>query len=161
MTIFVTIQQQMMAELVESTKSAIILMSQRKMLCFLLLLSGEIISTPHECIINKTIRHSFDREGLTFSSKRLVGSKTRLLRETPCKFIEDERSLVAAITRGKCVEDELQIRQSPVSQKVPLRGTYSIQYCDQAANLSEVLAWSFSLKSVLRTANIFDVFPGQ
>ena len=28
---------------------------------------------------------------------------------------------------------------------------------DQAANLSEVLAWSFSLKSVLRTANIFDV----
>ena len=31
---------------------------------------------------------------------------------------------------------------------------------DQAANLFEVLAWSFSLKSVLRTVNIFDVFPG-
>ena len=28
---------------------------------------------------------------------------------------------------------------------------------DQAANLFEVLAWSFSLKSVLRTANIIDV----
>ena len=28
---------------------------------------------------------------------------------------------------------------------------------DQAANLSEVLAWSYSLKSVLRTANIYDV----
>ena len=96
---------------------------------------------------------------LTFASKRLVGSKTRLLRETPCKFIEDERSLVATMSRGKCVEDELPNRQSPVNQKVPLRGTCSIQYCDQAANLSEVLAWSLSLKSVLRTANISDVFP--
>ena len=28
---------------------------------------------------------------------------------------------------------------------------------DQAANLSEVLAWSLTLKSVLRTANIYDV----
>ena len=28
---------------------------------------------------------------------------------------------------------------------------------EQAANLYEVLAWSFSLKSVLRTANIIDV----
>ena len=47
----------------------------------------------------------------------------------------------------------------PVNQKVPLRGTYNVQLMDQAANLSEVLAWSFSLKSVLRTANIFDVSP--
>jgi hypothetical protein len=30
---------------------------------------------------------------------------------------------------------------------------------DKAANLFEVLAWSFSLKSVLRTANISDVSP--
>ncbi len=30
--------------------------------------------------------------------------------------------------------------------------------CDQAANLYEVLAWSFTLKSVLRTANIFRCF---
>jgi hypothetical protein len=30
---------------------------------------------------------------------------------------------------------------------------------DQAANLCEVFAWSFSLKSVLRTANINDVSP--
>ncbi len=30
---------------------------------------------------------------------------------------------------------------------------------DQAANLSEVLAWSFILKSVLRTANSYDVSP--
>ena len=28
---------------------------------------------------------------------------------------------------------------------------------DQATNLSEVLAWSLTLKSVLRTANIYDV----
>ena len=112
-------------------------------------------------VINKTIRHSYDREGLTFSSKRLVGSKTRLLRETPCKFIEDERSLVAAISRGKCVEDELPIRQSPVSQKVPLRGTYSIQYRDQAATVFDGLAWSFSLKSVLRTACVFGALLGS
>jgi hypothetical protein len=31
---------------------------------------------------------------------------------------------------------------------------------DQAANLYEVLAWSFLLKSVLRTANIYDVSHG-
>ena len=96
--------------------------------------------------------------GLTFASKRLVGSKTRLLRETPCKPVDDGRSLVTMITSEKCVEDELPSRQRPVNQKVPLRGTCSIQYCDQAANLSEVLAWSLSLKSVLRTANISDVF---
>ena len=80
--------------------------------------------------------------GLTFASKRLVGSKTRLLRETPCKPVDDGRSLVTMMTSEKCVEDELPIRQRPVNQKVPLRGTCSIQYCDQAANLSEVLAWS-------------------
>ena len=45
--------------------------------------------------------------GMAFASKRQAGSKTRLLWETPCKLIEDERSLVAAISRGKCVEDEL------------------------------------------------------
>ena len=99
--------------------------------------------------------------GFAFASKGQVGSMTRLLRETPCKFIEDERSLVAAISRGKCVEDELPIRQSPVNQKVPLRGTYSIQYRDQAATVFDGLAWSFSLKSVLRTACVFDAFPGQ
>ena len=53
------------------------------------------------------------------------------------------------------------IRPKPVNHKVPLRGTCNIQLMDQAANLSEVLAWSFSLKSVLRTANIFDVFLRQ
>ena len=42
-----------------------------------------------------------------FASYRLVGSKTRLLWKTPCKLIEDERSLVAAGTSGKCVADEL------------------------------------------------------
>ena len=52
------------------------------------------------------------------------------------------------------------IRQMPVNLKVPLRGTCTIPPYDQAANLSEVLAWSFSLKSVLRTAYIFDVLPG-
>ncbi len=45
--------------------------------------------------------------GLAFASKRQVGSKTRLLWKTPCKLIEDERSLVTAISIGKCVEDEL------------------------------------------------------
>ena len=30
---------------------------------------------------------------------------------------------------------------------------------DHAANLYEVLAWSYLLKSVLRTANIYDVSP--
>jgi hypothetical protein len=49
------------------------------------------------------------------------------------------------------------IRQNPVNHKVPLRGTCNVQLMDQAANLSEVLAWSFILKSVLRTANIYDV----
>ena len=44
----------------------------------------------------------------------------------------------------------------PVNHKVPLRGTCTSQLYDQAANLYEVLAWSFSLKSVLRTAYIFD-----
>ena len=44
--------------------------------------------------------------GLVFALKRQVGSKTRLLWETPCKLIEDERSLVAAISNGKCVVDE-------------------------------------------------------
>ena len=51
------------------------------------------------------------------------------------------------------------IRKKPVNHKVPLRGTCYVQLKDQAANLSEVLAWSFSLKSVLRTANIFNVSP--
>jgi hypothetical protein len=46
-----------------------------------------------------------------------------------------------------------------VVHEVPLRGTFLIPPKDQAANLSEVLAWSFSLKSVLRTVYIFDVFP--
>ena len=45
--------------------------------------------------------------GLAFALKRQVGSKTRLLWKTPCKLIEDERSLVAAISSEKCVEDEL------------------------------------------------------
>ena len=45
--------------------------------------------------------------GPTYASKRLAGSKTRLLWETPCKLIEDERSLVAAMSSEKCVEDEL------------------------------------------------------
>ena len=53
------------------------------------------------------------------------------------------------------------IRPKPVNHKVPLRGTCIVLLSDQAANLSEVLAWSFSLKSVLRTANIFDVAPGH
>ena len=53
------------------------------------------------------------------------------------------------------------IRKKPVNHKVPLRGTYNVQLKDQAANLSEVLAWSFSLKSVLRTANIFRCSPGH
>ena len=51
------------------------------------------------------------------------------------------------------------IRPMPVNHKVPLRGTCNVQLLDQTANLSEVLAWSFSLKSVLRTAYIFDVSP--
>ena len=51
------------------------------------------------------------------------------------------------------------IRKKPVNHKVPLRGTYNVQLMDQAANLYEVLAWSFSLKSVLLTANIIDVLP--
>ena len=51
------------------------------------------------------------------------------------------------------------IRQNLVNHKVPLRGTCNVQLMDQAANLSEVLAWSFILKSVLRTANIYDVSP--
>ena len=97
--------------------------------------------------------------GLAFASKRQVGSKTRLLWETPCKLIEDERSLVAAISSGKCVEDELLHPPNLVNHKVPLRGTCNVQLMDQAANLSEVLAWSFILKSVLRTANIYDVSP--
>ena len=45
--------------------------------------------------------------GLTFASPRQVGSKTRFLWKTPCKLIEDERSLVTAIPSGKCVVDEL------------------------------------------------------
>ena len=45
--------------------------------------------------------------GLTFASMRQVESKTRLLWKTPCKLIEDERSLVVAKSSGKCVEDEL------------------------------------------------------
>ncbi len=45
--------------------------------------------------------------GLAFASKRQVGSKTRLLWKTPCQLIEDERSLVIAISSEKCVEDEL------------------------------------------------------
>ena len=49
------------------------------------------------------------------------------------------------------------IRQNLVNHKVPLRGTCNVLLMDQAANLSEVLAWSFILKSVLRTANIYDV----
>ena len=49
------------------------------------------------------------------------------------------------------------IPQNLVNHKVPLRGTCNVQLMDQAANLSEVLAWSFILKSVLRTANIYDV----
>ena len=53
------------------------------------------------------------------------------------------------------------IHQKPINHEVPLRGTYCVLLCDQAANLSEVLAWSFSLKSVLRTANIFDVSPDK
>ena len=51
------------------------------------------------------------------------------------------------------------IPQNLVNHKVPLRGTCNVQLMDQAANLSEVLAWSYSLKSVLRTANIYDVSP--
>ena len=51
------------------------------------------------------------------------------------------------------------IPQNLVNHKVPLRGTCNVQLMDQAANLSEVLAWSFILKSVLRTANIYDVSP--
>jgi hypothetical protein len=50
------------------------------------------------------------------------------------------------------------IHQKPVNQKVPLRGICIVKLKDQATNLSEVLAWSFSLKSVLRTANFFQCF---
>ena len=49
------------------------------------------------------------------------------------------------------------IRQNLVNHKVPLRGTCNFLLMDQAANLSEVFAWSYSLKSVLQTANIYDV----
>ena len=45
------------------------------------------------------------------------------------------------------------------NHKVPLRGTFCVLFYDQAANLFEVLTWSFPLKSVLRTANNFDVLP--
>ena len=52
-------------------------------------------------------------------------------------------------------------RQFLVNHEVPLRGTYPVQLKDQAANLFEVLAWSFSLISVLRTAYFFEVFTGH
>ena len=51
------------------------------------------------------------------------------------------------------------IPQNLVNHKVPLRGTCNVLLMDQAANLFEVFAWSFILKSVLRTANIYDVSP--
>ena len=42
--------------------------------------------------------------GMAYASTRLVGSKTRLLWKTPWKPVDDGRSLVAAISGGKCVE---------------------------------------------------------
>ena len=99
---------------------------------------------------------------MLFASKRQVGSKTRLLWETPCKLIEDERSLVAAISSEKCVEDELPKPSNAYGRRSSSsRHLHGLQFCDQAANLFEVLAWSYSLKSVLRTAYIFDVFRGD
>ena len=95
---------------------------------------------------------------LAFASKRQVGSKTRLLWETPCKLIEDERSLVVAISSGKCVVDELLYLSKACQSKSSSSRHICVLLCDQAANLSEVLAWSFILKSVLRTANIIDVY---
>ena len=62
---------------------------------------------------------------------------------------------------GCASKTNFQIGQLAVGHEVPLRGTFLIQPKDQAANLSEVLAWSFSLKAVLQTAYIFDVFPGH
>ena len=38
---------------------------------------------------------------------RQMNYDTASLWKTPCKFIDDERSLVAAISSGKCVVDEL------------------------------------------------------
>ena len=43
--------------------------------------------------------------------------------------------------------------------EVRLRRTYPVQLRDQAANLSEVLAWSFSLKSGHRPARTLRVHP--
>ena len=57
--------------------------------------------------MSESNKHFCCNMGLAVASKRQVGSKTRLLWKTPCKLIEDERSLVAAISSGKCVVDEL------------------------------------------------------
>ena len=81
--------------------------------------------------------------------------------EGVANLIEDERSLVAAISSEKCVEDELPKPSNAYGPRSSsTRHLHGLQFCDQAANLYEVLAWSYSLKSVLRTAYIFDVFRG-
>ncbi len=69
MAIIVTIQQQMMAELVESTKSAIILMSQHCMLCFLL--DGDLVDAA---LVTATLVRG-RQEGLDHSDGLLVGNK--------------------------------------------------------------------------------------
>ena len=46
-------------------------------------------------------------------------------------------------------------------EEVRLRRTDTFDRWDQAANLFKVLAWSLPLKSVLRTAHIFDVSSGH
>lgn len=51
---------------------------------------------------------AFSARGVwTFTSKRLDGSETRLRVKTPCKRVEDGRSLVEKPSSLKCVEDEL------------------------------------------------------
>ena len=69
MAIIVTIQQQMMAELVESTKSAIILMSQHGMLCFLL--DGDLVDTA---LVTATLVGG-RQEGLDHGDGFLIGDE--------------------------------------------------------------------------------------
>ena len=107
----------------------------------------------------KQIYASFESWTLILPRRGWSGRRLDFNRETPCKPVDDGRSLVSAESNGKCVEDELPKPSNAYQQKVPLRGTCHFQLCDQAANLFEVLAWSFSLKSVLRTAYIFRCCP--
>ena len=98
---------------------------------------------------------------LRTDSKSPNGSDDPISWLTPCKWVEGPRSLVLERQEHRASKTNFHNGQLAVSHEVPLRGTYRALLKDQAANLPEVLAWSFSLKSVLRTACFFEDFTGH